>query len=151
MTNRSLKLRNDMRELERLRLFLAESARALQFGERLQYRLNLICDELVTNIISYGFDKGADVRSRIEIVLTASGERMELVVSDDGVPFNPLSRPEPNVSASIEERGIGGLGIHFVKSLADEAAYERREERNILKLTINRRLEEEERRDEYRA
>ncbi|TNJ62369.1 ATP-binding protein [Paenibacillus hemerocallicola] len=147
VTIKSVTLTNELRELERLRLFLKDSAESFQFDERTQYRLNLICDELVTNIISYGFGDRADtdIRPRIEIVLTDSTDRMVIRITDDGVPFNPLNRPEPNVSAGIEERGIGGLGIHFVKTLTDEAIYERDGERNVLRLTINRlQLPEEE-------
>lgn len=146
MTIKSVTLTNELRELERLRLFLEDSAESFHFDERTQYRLNLICDELVTNIISYGFGECADtdIRPRIEIVLIDNTDRMVVRITDDGIPFNPLNRPGPNVSAGIEERGIGGLGIHFVKTWSDEAIYERQGERNVLRLTINRRKPPEE-------
>ncbi|MDF2716835.1 MAG: ATP-binding protein [Paenibacillus sp.] len=145
MTIRSLTLRNELRELETLRLFLEDSARTFCFDERLQYRLNLICDELVTNIISYGYDENAEVGSRIEVILSNSPECLDILISDDGIAFNPLNRQEPDLNAGIEERRIGGLGIHFVKTLTTTAVYERQGLRNILRLTINRRqLPEEE-------
>ncbi|TMV51543.1 ATP-binding protein [Paenibacillus mesophilus] len=144
MTIKSLKLRNELRELETMRLFLEESARTFCFDERLLYRLNLICDELVTNIISYGYDENAEVASRIEIILSHTPECLEISITDDGAAFNPLNKQEPDLNAGIDERKIGGLGIHFVKTLTNKAVYERQGKRNILRLTINRHQEPEE-------
>lgn len=145
MTIKSLTLRNELRELDTLRLFLEDSAKTFCFDERLQYRLNLICDEIVTNIISYGYGENAEVDSRIEVILSDGPECLDIVISDDGIPFNPLHKQEPDLNAGIEERRIGGLGIHFVKTLTSKAVYERQGKRNILRLTMNRQqLPEEE-------
>lgn len=139
LPTKSLTLANELPELERLRLFLTEAAHSFGLNERELYRLNLICDEWVTNIISYGYDDGAAVQPRIDITLSSSADWLTIVVSDDGVPFNPLTRAEPDLSADIDERRIGGLGIHFMKTLTDSVEYERRGERNVLQLTLSRR------------
>ncbi|MGH8701072.1 MAG: ATP-binding protein, partial [Burkholderiales bacterium] len=57
------------------------------------------------------------------------------VIEDDGVPFNPLAMPAPDVSTPLRERRVGGIGIHFVRSLMDGVAYDRAGERNRLVLT----------------
>ena len=57
---------------------------------------------------------------------------------DDGVEFDPLSRADPDLDAPTEERGIGGLGIHLVKTLTDEASWRRDGDANIL--TVRKRV-----------
>ncbi|MDF2721052.1 MAG: hypothetical protein K0Q59_727 [Paenibacillus sp.] len=139
MTTIRVTLSNELSELEKLRLFLTEAAKSFTLNEREMYMLNLICDEWVTNIISYGYGEGAEIKPRIDIVLTKQADRVTVSFSDDGVAFNPLTRADPDVHASIDDRRIGGLGIHFVKTLTDEARYERLGERNLLQLTLIRR------------
>lgn len=143
MKTTSISLRNELLELERLRLFLNDAAEELSLDKRVLNRVNLICDELVTNIISYGYGTGQEGVRWIDIRLTLTGDSLDILISDDGVAFNPLSRPEPDVGAGLEERGIGGLGIYFAKTLADSTHYERILERNVLRLTMNRRQPEE--------
>lgn len=144
MTTNRLILGNELRELERLHAFLTESGEANGVDKSSLYRLNLICDELVTNIISYGFPERRETAPRIEIGLTHEPERLLVVIADNGVAFNPLLHPEPDTTAGIEERGIGGLGIHFTLRLTTGASYERIGEQNILRLTLNCRQPEEE-------
>ncbi|MFB9755785.1 ATP-binding protein [Paenibacillus hodogayensis] len=139
------------RELERLRQFLTEAGEANGLDERMLYRLNLVCDELVTNIVSYGYGDGAAAEPRIEVDVLPAPDGVELVIADNGIAFNPLLHPQPDLLAEVEERGIGGLGIHFVLKLTTAASYERQDERNVLRLTMNRRHAEEEYGDEYRA
>ncbi|MEF3312958.1 ATP-binding protein [Paenibacillus sp. GYB004] len=150
MKTTSISLRNELPELERLRLFLNETAEALGMDNRALYRVNLICDELVTNIISYGYGEGQEGSRRIEIGLALNGEVLDISISDDGIAFNPLNRPEPDVEAGLEDRKIGGLGIHFAKSLTESKTYARVEGRNELRLTMRlRQHEEEEETDEH--
>ena len=60
--------------------------------------------------------------------------RLVLTFSDDGVPFDPIAAKTPDTSAPLEQREIGGLGIHLVRNLIDEASYERKLGRNVLTL-----------------
>ena len=57
-----------------------------------------------------------------------------MTITDDGIPFNPLNQRSPDTSLSIGEREIGGLGIHLVKSMADECSYTRKIDRNVLSI-----------------
>ena len=96
------------------------------------YLANLAIEELVTNCIKYGYDDSAQHIIEIELKLTDG----ELVVSvvDDGHPFNPLELPEPNTDLPIEERPIGGLGIHLLRKMSDRMDYERSNGKNRLTL-----------------
>jgi sigma-B regulation protein RsbU (phosphoserine phosphatase) len=61
-------------------------------------------------------------------------ERLTVTISDDGLPFNPLSAKAPDTKASLEDRDIGGLGIHLVRSMVDDVSYHRRIDKNVLTL-----------------
>jgi serine/threonine-protein kinase RsbW len=93
----------------------------------------LAIDELVTNCIKYGYDdKNAHT---IEISLSIVDHAVTMVVVDDGHPFDPLKAPKPDLSLRIEDRPIGGLGLHLLRELSDTIAYERRDGTNRLTLT----------------
>ena len=92
----------------------------------------MVLDELFTNIISYGFDD--DCEHIIKVTMTPKNEGLCLCIEDDGRPFNPAEFETTDVSCSIEECKIGGLGIHIIRKLMDDICYERCEDKNILKL-----------------
>jgi anti-sigma regulatory factor (Ser/Thr protein kinase) len=65
--------------------------------------------------------------------------RLTIVLTDDGRPFNPLEWPPPDTTSPIEDRGVGGLGLHLLRTMSDEMSYERRDERN--RVTIVKKVE----------
>lgn len=98
------------------------------------YAANLAIEEMVTNILNYGYDDTMvhEILLRVEVL----PQRLLLMIEDDGHEFNPLNAPEPDVNLPIERRTPGGLGIHLVRKLADEMRYERRDGRNRLTIAI---------------
>jgi len=98
------------------------------------YAANLAIEEMVTNILNYGYDDtmAHEILLRVEVL----PQRLLLMIEDDGHEFNPLNAPEPDVNLPIERRTPGGLGIHLVRKLADEMRYERRDGRNRLTIAI---------------
>lgn len=96
------------------------------------YLALLAIEELVTNCINYGYDDTAEHTIRIEFGLADGAMTMEVV--DDGHAFDPLNAPEPDLSVELEDRPVGGLGIHMLRKLADEMAYERVDGKNRVKL-----------------
>ena len=70
-----------------------------------------------------------------------TGDRLTVTITDDGVPFNPLNAKPPDIDAPLEERQIGGLGIHLARSLIDDATYQRRIGKNAI--TLMKHLEQE--------
>ncbi|NHN32401.1 ATP-binding protein [Paenibacillus agricola] len=120
---REIELKNDLEELERLGNWLTEWAEHESLNPKTLFQLNLVCDELVTNTILYGCT--TDAAHTIWISLLADSETIELTIKDDGLAFDPFARPSPDVTLPLEEREIGGLGIHFVREVMDEAFYVR--------------------------
>jgi anti-sigma regulatory factor (Ser/Thr protein kinase) len=98
--------------------------------------LRLVAEEVISNIIRYAFKGGEE--QRIEVILSCDGQEVRLELRDQGMPFNPLEAPEPDLDAPIETRSEGGLGIHLMRELTDEMSYVRQGGRNVL--TLTRRL-----------
>jgi len=119
-------------ELDRVRLAVETFLQGQGVAGRPIYHILLALDELITNIISYGY-RDAD-EHLIRLTLTRRPDLVDILLIDDAMPFNPLDAPEPDTTAALEDRRIGGLGIHFVRKIMDFAAYERRGGNNILRL-----------------
>jgi anti-sigma regulatory factor (Ser/Thr protein kinase) len=96
------------------------------------YAMTLSLDEMAANSIRHAYADGGDRPVWIELVL-ADGE-LRASVTDEGPPFNPLLAEAPDLSLPIEERGIGGLGIHIVRTMMDGVDYERAGNRNIVSM-----------------
>lgn len=94
------------------------------------FKINVVVEEILTNVIMHGF---ADT-DRHEIVVTMTRETGQIVVevSDDGIAFDPLQAPPPDLTSALEDRKVGGLGIHFMRTMMDGAAYRREGGRNHL-------------------
>ena len=92
----------------------------------------LVIDEVVSNCVKYGYRDSCE--HHIEIEIAHEADLLLVSIIDDGHPFNPLEHPEPDTSLPIEQREIGGLGIHLLRKMADRIEYERIEGRNRLTL-----------------
>jgi len=96
------------------------------------YFANLAIEEIVANCIKYAYDDANE--HIIEIELKLSADDLTLTVTDDGHPFNPLEFPPPNTNLPLEDRPIGGLGIHLLRKSSDRMEYARVESKNQLTL-----------------
>lgn len=94
--------------------------------------LNVALDELLANVLSHG-QTGRDPCS-VTIEVKLDEKRVTMTLTDDGKPFDPFGREAPDTTLPIEERAIGGLGIHLVEQLMDQVSYERRDGHNVVVL-----------------
>lgn len=98
-------------------------------------RCCLALDEILTNVVSYAFQKGAE-DPVIRVDLGLGNDRLEIRIEDNGLSFNPLDdAPQPDLTLPAEERPIGGLGVHLAKNLIHDISYRRVNDRNCLTLT----------------
>lgn len=102
--------------------------RVWNVAEKQLYYVDLALDELLSNIIFYG--KVSEKKSYISITLMNFPERVALEIIDEGIPFNPTQRPDADITKVIENRDIGGLGIHFVKTFTAKMRYHHETGRN---------------------
>jgi len=94
--------------------------------------MTLILEELYTNTITHGASDGRDIF--IEVNLGIDKNELVMTYKDNGIPFNVLELPGPDLTASIENREVGGLGVYYVKTLTDSVEYEYLEKQNVLKM-----------------
>ncbi len=128
-------IRNRIGDLEGVRNLVSEFVRAGNLSEKIEFDINVVLDELLSNIIKYGY--ADDATHEIHITLAASDTATEITIEDDGKAFDPLTAPEPDLTLPLAARPIGGLGIHFVRKLMDEVVYRRRDDRNYMFLKKN--------------
>ena len=113
--------------------FVDEELEALGCPMKAQMQIDIAIDELFGNIAHYAYNPEVGPATvRVEIV----EDPLSVVVSfiDKGIPYDPLSREDPDVELSLEEREIGGLGIYMVKKRMDEISYEYKDGQNILRI-----------------
>ena len=125
-------IKNKLPEIEKANEQFNEFAQQSNIPKKLESRVFLVFDEILTNIISYAYADQND--HRIELKLQLTDKHLKITISDDGMPFNPFTVDTPDTSLSLEEREIGGLGIHLVKNVMDEVSYQRRIEKNVVVL-----------------
>lgn len=97
-------------------------------------RLLIMLEELLTNALKYGYPNRSQ-KGSAEIALELEGARLTIEYSDDGDAFDPFGEPPPDLEGPLEERTLGGLGIHIMRSLAEDARYHRINDRNVIQLT----------------
>ena len=129
----SVTLVNERSEVERLSQLVEAFGEKEGLSPEAIFSVNLALDEVVTNVIRYAHD---DSRQHpIVVRLALEPDALTVQVEDDGRAFNPLDAPVPDIDAGIDERPIGGLGIHLVRSVMTSVEYRREDERNVLTMT----------------
>jgi len=99
------------------------------------YLANLTVEELVTNCIKYGY-AGMDTTDKgIDVEISITGGELKVVLSDDAAPFDPLVQAAPDLSLPIEDRPIGGLGIHMLRQMSSGFTYTFENGRNVVTIT----------------
>jgi len=100
-----------------------------QIPESEAFKVRLCCEEAVENIVDYAYECGA---GWLEAGIRVEGKDIVITLRDCGVPFDPLAKPDPDITLSAEERPIGGLGIFLCKQMMDSVSYSFENGCNIL-------------------
>ena len=129
---RHLVLHNDIRQIPQLADFVEAIAQEKQLSQSLAMGINLALEEAVSNVIMYAYPKETDGMVDVDAIIRK--DSLEFIISDSGVPFDPTAAHEVDINAPVEDRPIGGLGIHLVRQLMDTVSYERKENKNYLKM-----------------
>jgi sigma-B regulation protein RsbU (phosphoserine phosphatase) len=135
MAHHVVTLPNDISELQSAMDTLEAAMSQSSIPELVINRSKVILDEILSNIILYAYDD--EQEHTIEIRLSLDSNGIRVTIKDDGIPFNPLGRAAPDTTAPMEERELGGLGIHLVKKLADEVVYQRHINSNVLTIVLS--------------
>ena len=117
-----LAIKNDLAEIAGVTAAIHAFSAQSGIPNGVDNALQLVADELLSNIIRYGYPAGGT--HTITINLEAKVDEVWVLVRDDGIPFNPLEQPVPKMPASLDEAAVGGLGIHLVRNTMDEITYQ---------------------------
>lgn len=101
--------------------------------EGMLFKIRLCIEEAVVNIVEYAYGRGD---GWLEAETTNDGKSIRIILRDAGTPFDPLDKPDPDITLSVEERQIGGLGIFLCKQIMDEVSYAYEGGCNILSMTM---------------
>ena len=116
--------------LDQVLTFLDSQLESWDCPMRVQMQLDVAVEELFVNIASYAY---GEKNGTAEITMNLlPGQIVEITFRDSGIPYNPLEKPDPDITKPAEEREIGGLGIYIVKKSMDEVLYRHEDGQNIL-------------------
>lgn len=127
-----LYLQNRFEEMARIAPALAAFGQQERLQTKVIQAADLALEEHVTNVIRYAFD--AETSHTIVVRVTMSNGALQMEVEDDGRSHNPLTFPPVDTTIPLEEKPIGGLGIHLIRTCMDEVDYRREGGKNILRL-----------------
>ena len=131
-----LKVQNHRDELSRIVDALQEFGLEQDWPQDLSFRVHLVVEEVILNIMDYGFDSGTHT---IDLNIFSGPDALTLEFIDGGKPFDPLTQgPHPDTQAPIDNRPVGGLGIYLSLTMMDHASYRRDNNKNHLTLIAKR-------------
>src|SRR6201981_2989594 len=133
MTARRTAVPADAAQLGVLTEFLREFGSAAALAPAQVGTLELALEEIFLNIVMHGSEAGS--APRVEVALNLDTDAVTMTVEDDGPQFDPLSLPPPDVTASLADRKVGGLGVFLVRNLMDTVSYARVAGRNQLRIS----------------
>lgn len=129
-----LRLTNDIHQIPQLGEWVKQVGTNFGLGQDRILQLNLALEECVVNVMEYAYGE----QKNMPVLISASKEENHMIftIRDKGVPFDPTKTENPDISLSIQDREIGGLGIFMTKQLTDKLEYRRENDQNILELTF---------------
>lgn len=131
----------DINELKKLNVLLYRMTRLFDLSDAFVDTLNLALEEVIVNVINYAYPNDNE-NHQFDLITKVLNHEITFELIDDGIPFDPTSRPEVDINAPLEERSVGGLGIHLVRQIMDSMEYKRLHERNVL--ILKKRITESE-------
>ena len=132
---KEIRIKNKITELEKIAKFIEEIGEELGLNMELQMNLNLVMEEMVTNVIFYAYPQ--DVEADIELLAKSDGKELTFVLSDQGKEFDPTLKEDADPNINPAEREIGGMGIYIVKNIMNQVTYQRLEGKNLLTMKKN--------------
>ena len=128
--NKKLIIKNHVGELERVNKFIEEIGEELGLDMELLMNLNLVMEEMVSNVIFYAYPEGKT--ADIELVAESNGKELTFMLSDQGKEFDPTAKEDADPDVDPMDREIGGMGIFIVKNIMNQVTYQRLEGKNLL-------------------
>ena len=127
-------IKSSLEEMQLLNYKVREFLKRLNIASNVVYKVNLVIEEMITNIIKYSYDDKN--LHEINIYIKIDPDQIYIKLIDDGKEFDATLSPDPEINVPVEEMKIGGLGIHIVKHITEDIKYHRDEGKNILHVKL---------------
>ena len=134
---KKLVIKNDISEISKLATFIGELSEELDLTPELNFNLNLVLEEAVSNVILYAY--GKEEQKEMFLVAQSCDNNLVFVLTDSGTEFDPTKVPDADITLSAEEREIGGLGIFLIRQIMNTVEYQRIDGKNVL--TMRKQLD----------
>ena len=128
---KELTIKASNESLEAVLAVVDEELEASGCPMKTRMQIDVAVEEIFVNIASYAYAQGTGM-ARVRVELSKDPAMVTITFADQGIPYDPLGRSDPDLTLPAEERPIGGLGIYIVKKTMDEVIYEYRDNQNIL-------------------
>ena len=130
---KSIILANDISEISKLNEFVEEIGNEFSLTPDVVFNVNLVLEEAIVNVINYAYPK--EKHESIYLSAQLHEGSIVFVLTDTGMQFDPTKAPEADITLSLEDRPIGGLGIFLIRQIMNEVSYERIDGKNVLRLS----------------
>jgi sigma-B regulation protein RsbU (phosphoserine phosphatase) len=130
-----LSMKNDLSAIADIIQTFTEFAEENGLGTAIRRKINLALDDLLNNVVSYAYEDDAEHEVQLHVEL--SDKRLGITIRDDGIPFNPFDMITPKITEGVDDREVGGLGVHLVRRLMDDVTYHRRTGENVVQFFKN--------------
>ena len=124
-----------MQSLEQFTDFVQGGAREAELAESQLMKLDLVLEEVLVNVFRYAYSEGQVGEVAVGYTVP-SANRLRVDVCDSGREFNPLNNEDPDLTLSLADRPVGGLGVYLVKRMAESVNYRREDGKNILSFQL---------------
>jgi len=132
-TNKTVRITNQRDQVDTVRKFFDDYSKENKLTEKTVHDIQMALDELLTNIVNYGYEDSDEHKIDVRFGINDDAVRVEII--DDSKPYNILEQENPDISLSVEDKPIGGLGIFLIKKLMSNVDYYTKEGKNHLVMT----------------
>jgi len=132
-TNKTVQITNQRDQVDTVRKFFDDYSKENKLTEKTVHDIQMALDELLTNIVNYGYEDSDEHKIDVRFGINDDAVRVEII--DDSKPYNILEKENPDISLSVEDKPIGGLGIFLIKKLMSNVDYYTKEGKNHLVMT----------------
>ena len=132
-THKTVRITNQRDQVDTVRKFFDDYSKENKLTEKTVHDIQMALDELLTNIVNYGYEDSDEHKIDVRFGINDDAVRVEII--DDSKPYNILEQENPDISLSVEDKPIGGLGIFLIKKLMSNVDYYTKEGKNHLVMT----------------
>ena len=129
-THKTVRITNHRDQIDTVRKFFDDYSKENKLTEKTVHDIQMALDELLTNIVNYGYEDTDE--HQIDIHFGVNDDAVKVEIVDDSKPYNILEKDNPDISLSMEDKPIGGLGIFLIKKLMSNVDYYTEEGKNHL-------------------